>query len=53
MIRRCRLCSDTNPPEEDHAVNDDRDGFYVETLLLCLALWWGLWRSASRLTDRH
>jgi hypothetical protein len=26
-----------------------RGGFYVETLLLSLALWWGLWRSASRL----
>ena len=36
-----------------HELADDRrGGFYVETLLLCLALWRGLWRSAGRLTRR-
>jgi len=43
--------------EADHAVNkldgDRRGVFYVEPLLLSLALWWGLWRSARRLTRRH
>jgi low temperature requirement protein LtrA len=31
---------------------DGRGALSVETLLLSLALWWGLWRSASRLTHR-
>jgi hypothetical protein len=42
--------------EADHAVNEvdgDRRGvFYVEPFVLSLVLWWGLWRSARRLTRR-
>jgi hypothetical protein len=26
--------------------------FHVETFLVSLVLWWGLWRSARRLTRR-
>jgi hypothetical protein len=51
----------SSPPpirnEADDAVNElDGDPLgvvYVETLLLSVALWWGLWRSARRLTRRH
>jgi hypothetical protein len=42
--------------EADDAVSeldgDHRGVLYVESILLSLALWWGLWRSARRLTRR-
>jgi hypothetical protein len=31
---------------------DGHGGFYVETLLVSAALWWGLWRTGSRLSHR-
>jgi hypothetical protein len=31
---------------------DGPGGFYVETLVLSAALWWGLWRTGSRLSHR-
>jgi hypothetical protein len=34
-------------------VEDRRGGFYVEAILVSLALWWGLFRTASRLVHRH
>lgn len=31
---------------------DEHGGIYVETLLLSAALWWGLWRTGTRLSHR-
>ena len=43
--------------EADDALNEldgDRGGVLcLKTLLLSLALWWGLWRSGRRLTRRY
>lgn len=36
----------------DELVDGQGRGFYVETLLLSAALWWGLWQAGSRLAHR-
>jgi hypothetical protein len=34
------------------APTDGHGGFYVETLVVSAALWWGIWRTGSRLSHR-